>query len=134
LKRIPHISGLMTAFPWHLDVAVVASEARRFMQDHGIHHVPVTQEGTRIAGIVEFDQIDPGSDATLAELLRPVRCVDAGQRADQVLDLMAQEHCSVVLVLHRERLAGIFTWTDACRLFADALRQPFLPGGGDNAA
>ncbi len=134
MKRIPHISGLMTAFPWHLDVAVLASEARRFMQDHGIHHVPVTREGSRIAGIVEFDQIVPGSDATLAELLQPVRCVDAADRADQVLDLMAREHCSVVLVLHHERLAGIFTWTDACRLYADWLRQPFLPNGGGNDA
>lgn len=134
MKRIPHISALMTAFPWHLDMAVLVSEARRFMQDHEIHHVPVTSAGDQIAGIVEFAAIEPGDGRTLAEVLQPVRCVDAQTRADQVLDIMTREHCSVVLVLHHQRLAGIFTWTDACRLYAQTLRQPFLPSGGNDAA
>jgi len=134
MKRIPHISALMTAFPWHLDIDTPAQEARRFMQDHELHHLPVTRGGSEVAGVVDATQLPNGVGGKLADLVQPVRCVDAQMRADEVLDIMAQEHCAQVLVMHHQRLAGIYTWTDACRDFANQLREPFKPNGGNDAA
>ncbi|MDF1781735.1 MAG: CBS domain-containing protein [Alcanivoracaceae bacterium] len=134
MKRIPHVSALMTAFPWHLDAETPAVEARRFMQDHNVHHLPVTRGSNEIVGVVHFDHLSNGYDGALGDLLESVRCVDAQERADNVLEMMAREHCSVVVVIHHQRLAGIFTWTDACRRFAETLREPFLPTNGDHVA
>lgn len=134
MKRIPHISALMTAFPWHLDVNTPAVEARRFMQDHHVHHLPLTRNGHELAGVVEAARIDNGYAGPLLDLLQTVITVDVSERADKVLDLMAQEHSSVVIVTHHGRLAGIFTWTDVCRLYAASLRYPFLPDDGNDVA
>jgi CBS domain-containing protein len=134
MKRIPHISALMTAFPWHLDAHTTASDARRFMQDHHVHHLPVTRDGGDVAGVVHFDQLANGASGALSDVLESVRCVEAKERADTVLDMMAREHCSVVVVIHHQRLAGIFTWTDACRNYASLLREPFLPDDGNEVA
>jgi len=107
MKRIPRISALMTAFPWHLPGDTSAREARLFMQEHDIHHLPVTDDQHRLLGLVTLDALPSGSDKPLAQL---------------------------VVLIHRERLAGIFTWTDACRQFALWLREPFQPNDGDDVA
>ncbi len=46
---------------------------------------------------------------------------------------MATERVGSALVLRGERIVGIFTTTDACRLFAEYLRRDF-PADGDDAA
>jgi acetoin utilization protein AcuB len=134
MKRIPRISALMTAFPWHLTGEVSVIEARRFMQEHDIHHLPVTDNQHRLLGVVTLDTLPPGSNRSLAQYVLPAETVDASQRADLVLAEMAERHLPLVVVMHRNRLAGIFTHTDACRQFASYLREPFWsPGGGDVA-
>ena len=134
MKKIPHINSVMTAFPWHLDEAVTAEEAYGFMHKHGIHHIPVTRGGGVVAGVATRERVQAGVGETLADLMQPVRFVDAHERLDKVLDIMEQEHCQVVVILHHERLAGIFTFSDACRLYAKLLREPFLPDDGNDAA
>lgn len=134
MKKIPHINTVMTAFPWHLDVSVTAEEAFGFMHKHGIHHIPVTRGGGIVAGIATRERVQSGVGETLAALMQPARFVDAHERLDKVLDIMVKEHCQVVVVLLHERLAGVFTCSDACRLYAEALRAPFLPDDGNDAA
>ena len=134
MKRIPHMNALMTAFPWHLDADTPVVDGRRFMQDHDIRHLPVTRQGHELAGVVHYDDLAPGTEGVLADLMLPMCRVDVHERADQVLDMMAREHQSVVVVTHHDRLAGIFTWTDACRGYADMLREPFTPNNGNDVA
>lgn len=134
MRRIPHISALMTAFPRHLGINVGAREARHFMLTHGIRHLPVMADDQKLVGIVHLADLSEDSDALLGELVEPVVQVDAADRADQVLDLMVREHCPVVVVLRQNRLSGIFTWTDACHHFARLLREPFTPPEGDDVA
>ena len=134
MKRIPRISALMTAFPWHLPGDTPVREARLFMQEHDIHHLPVTDEQHRLLGLVTLEGLPPGSDALLAQCAVPAEVVEATERADRVLADMAERHLPLVVLIHRERLAGIFTWTDACRQFALWLREPFQPGNGDDVA
>jgi CBS domain-containing protein len=47
---------------------------------------------------------------------------------------MARDHIGAALVVRRGKLVGIFTVTDACRLFAEWLRVRFPGSGGDEAA
>ena len=60
--------------------------------------------------------------------------VDLSTPLDAVLLHMAREHIELALVVKEERLAGIFTLTDACKQFAECLRALYPPGGGDEAA
>lgn len=133
MKRIPPVSALMTPFPWHLDIAGQVSEARRMMIEHGVHHLPVTNQDHHVLGMVRLQSL-PDTNDPLAEWLEPVPTLDVHVRADEVLDLMAESHQPVVVLCHHDCLAGILTWTDACRRYAEHLREPFLPPEGGDAA
>jgi len=133
MKRIPAISALMTPFPWHLEASGTVAQARTLMMRQGIHHLPVTDSEHQVIGLVTLAALPDTPDA-LVEWMEPVPCVDAHMRADQVLEMMAESHQSVVVIVHHDRLAGIFTWTDVCERFADHLREPFLPPEGNDAA
>ena len=133
MKRIPSIGTLMTPFPWHLDISATVQAARALMLRHGIHHLPVTDPDHRVLGLLSLGGI-PDTPEPVADWLAPVPQLDVHHRADEVLELMAESHQSIVVICHHDRLAGIFTWTDACRTFARRLREPFLPPGGDDAA
>ena len=133
MKRIPPISTLMTPFPWHLDVAGSVRDARDMMIKQDIHQLPITNEEHHVLGIVRLEAL-PDTDDPLAEWLEPVPTLDAHTRADEVLDLMAESHQPVVVLCHHKHLAGILTWTDVCRRYAEQLREPFLPPEGGDAA
>ncbi|MFN3714060.1 MAG: CBS domain-containing protein [Alcanivoracaceae bacterium] len=135
MKRIPRISALMTAFPWHLPSDTPVREARLFMQEHKIRHLPVTDDQHRLVGVVTLDDLPASGEQFLAQCVAPAVVVDALERADQVLIEMAERHLPLVVLTHRHRLAGIFTRADACRQFAAWLREPFLPpDSGDDVA
>lgn len=124
----------MTAFPWHLDADTSVLEARRFMQEHQIHHVPITGSEQQLLGVVDLVSLPLGSHDAVAGFARTVPILSATLRVDEVLQVMAQGHHPLILITHQQRLAGIFTWTDVCRLFAEHLRRPFSPSGGDDVA
>lgn len=133
MKRIPSIGTMMTPFPWHLEAGATAQMARALMLRHGIHHLPVTDPEHQVLGLVSLGGI-PDTPDPVVEWLLPVPRVDVHARSDEVLEMMAESHQRIVVVCHHDRLAGIFTWTDACRCFAERLRDPFRPSGGNGAA
>ena len=67
----------------------------------------------------------PVADAYLVSDLTPL---------DEVLDHMAAQHIGSALVTKHGRLAGIFTSTDACRVYCDHLRRMFPKSAGTDVA
>jgi len=47
---------------------------------------------------------------------------------------MAKRHIGSAIVLHHEKLAGILSATDICRILAEIFESEFSPGPGDDAA
>ena len=47
---------------------------------------------------------------------------------------MAKRHIGSAVVLHHEKLAGILSATDICRILAEIFESEFSPGTGDDAA
>ena len=138
---IPVIKAVMTPFPYSIELDSPLVEARRMMADHGIRHLPVTQ-GRRLVGVVSERDVQraldsgpaPGASARVRDAYRSdVYAVQLGERLDAVLLRMAARGLGSAVVLKGDRIAGIFTTTDACRCFAEFLRDQ-LPGGGDEAA
>jgi acetoin utilization protein AcuB len=107
-------------------------EAHDLMIDHEIRHLPVVEAG-RLVGVVSDRDIaavdNDGASQQLMERLR-VRdvctldfyAVPPEEPLDAVLEAMAERRLGSAIVTEGEKIAGLFTATDACRVFAEHLR------------
>jgi acetoin utilization protein AcuB len=143
MKRIPPIKMVMTPFPYSVDVTATVDQAREFMREHHIHHLPVTEDG-RLTGLVSDRDIKlvlgpdfayPSEKETRVGdvMVRDAYIVDLETRLDEVLHHMAEHHLGSAIVTREGKLAGVFTTTDACAHFADFLREQFRRAGGGAA-
>jgi acetoin utilization protein AcuB len=144
MKRIPTIKTVMTPFPYSIEPKASVDEARELMADHGIHHLPVTEDGALI-GVVSLDDIDlilnkkttkkKGKGLSVRDvMLEETYTVDMSERLDSVLHRMAEHHLRSVIVTRKGKLVGIFTQIDACAAFAEFLREQLRRSGGGTAA
>ena len=141
MSEIPSVGHVMTAFPHSIDLEQKVSEARELMEVHGVRHLPVTS-GRKLVGVITDrdiglavgpDPIPEDQDLLVRALAIPDPYqVDFHAPLDHVLIEMADRHIGSALVTHHHRLAGIFTTTDACRLFGALLRSS-RPEGNDAA-
>lgn len=125
------IDAVMTPLPLSVSIDAHVAEAREMMTEHDIRHLPVTEDGELVGVVTERDiavVLDPELDLPFHEELR-VRtvCVRGAyvvgpdEPLATVLAEMARRRIGSTLVALHGRLLGIFTVTDACRLFAEHL-------------
>ena len=144
MKKVPAIKSVMTPFPDSVDIDAPIAEAQQFMREHQIRHLPVTREHELVGVLSDRDiklYLGPDlaypkvSETRVRDVYMDHPCiVDLNERLDNVLQKMAEQHIGSVLVTRQDKLAGVFTVTDACRSFAEFLRNPFRPVDGDDAA
>jgi acetoin utilization protein AcuB len=144
MNHIPAIKAVMTAFPYSIDIVAPVSEALAYMDEHDMRHLPVTRDDQLMGVLTQRDiklflaQADTDRDLdsiSISEIhMDKPYVVDLEQRLDIVLLEMVDRHVNSALVTRHGRLAGVFTTTDACRTFAEHLREQFSPPGGDEAA
>jgi acetoin utilization protein AcuB len=145
---MPRIKSVMTPFPFSIDMHASLAAARAMMQEHHIHHLPVSDDGL-LVGVISTRDIET---ALAAEAAMPAAGREVGScfssdiyvvglstPLDEVLLHMAERHVHSVIVVKGDKLAGIFTVTDACRRFVELLRTAYQPspeddddGGGDD--
>lgn len=122
----------MTPFPYSIEADADISEARTMMSEHEIHHLPVMRRGklvgllwdrdVRVARALEANLPSEGVAVGSVCNLEPY-VADMGDRLDYVADEIARRHVAAALVVRGDKLAGILTTTDICRLLADVLRE-----------
>ncbi len=153
MDRMPAVAAVMTPFPHSIDVDAPLEQAQEMMTAHRFHHLPVMENGQVVGLVSEYrlrralassapGRPDPLAGMAGAEDVRRVRdictrdpwIVPTAAPLDAVLARMAREQILTVLVTKEGKLAGIFTFTDACHHFAAVLRQKFPGAGGDEAA
>ena len=133
----------MTPFPYFVDTDAAVAEIERLMAAHHIHHIPVQQDG-RVVGIVSLRDLDHLLERFLPEADKArVRArdvmVDAPYVAafdtplNEVALEMAERHIGSAIIVHHEKLAGILSATDICRILADILESEFSSPGDDAA-
>lgn len=145
MKAQPRICQVMTPFPFAVERDAGVLEARRLILEYKVRHLPVVHEH-KLVGLIsdrdiklmlgpEFDYPDPRELKVGEVMVEAPYTADLETPLGQVLRQMADRHIGAALVTREGRLAGIFTATDACRLFADAIHEQFgpLPGGTDAA-
>ena len=136
LKSLPKLKSVMTPFPHSIELHEPLSRAEEMMVSHEIRHLPVIRNG-KLVGFLAARDIKRAREKnpSVEELThRETYVVDLSAPLDRVLLHMAKEHIEVALVVKEDRLAGIFTLTDACKQFAECLQAFFPSGGSDEAA
>lgn len=139
----PTVRRVMTPFPWSIEVRRTVADAWMLMSEHGIRHLPVTENG-ELVGLVSGRDLGLAMDARLgAPKAAGLSVGELAEREPYVVDLstpvefvvreMAERRLGSALVTRQGRLVGIFTTTDACRLLADLLGGR-RPEGGDDVA
>ena len=140
MKRMPKIKSVMTPFPYSIELDETLAAARVMMAEHGIHHLPVSDNG-HLVGVISSRDVEtalaaePAAARGIRSCYSPdIYVVGLSTPMDEVLLEMAERHIRCVVVLKGDKLAGIFTVTDACRRFADLLRSTYepTPEGDDN--
>ena len=142
--RMPTIKTLMTPFPYSISSEAPVNEAIAFMREKQIRHLPVTDNGDLIGVISDrdiklvlgpdFAYPDPDKLVAREAMVRDAYVVDMDERADTVLEHMAEHHIGSAVVTRHGKLAGMFTASDACKAFAEHLREQLRRAGGNDAA
>ena len=144
MDHIPSIGSVMTPFPYVVQVDESVLTARVLMVEHQVRHLPV-KDGNTLLGVLTDRDLKRALDPSLglspkAELfVRDVfvpdaYVVDVGEPLDSVLDRLSSQHIGSALVTKNGRLVGIFTLTDAARLYCRHLRSLFPSHSGDEVA
>jgi acetoin utilization protein AcuB len=140
MKRIPAIKTVMTPFPYSVEPDSKVEAALDIMNTHGIHHLPVTDDG-ELSGIISSRDIrrrmalDENLSLNVHDVMSTdIYTADLSERLDSVLHRMAEHHLGSVIVTRKGKLVGIFTHVDACAAFAEFLREQVRRSGGDTAA
>ncbi|GMW06576.1 MAG: CBS domain-containing protein [Gammaproteobacteria bacterium] len=143
MRRIPAIKTVMTPFPYSVEADATLDQAREFMREHRIRHLPVTEHG-RLVGLISDRDIKlvlgpdfaypPEKELRVRDaMVRDAYVIDLDTHLDEVLHHMAQQQLGSAIVTRQGKLAGVFTTTDACHHFAEFLREQFRRSGGDAA-
>lgn len=126
------IEAVMTPYPYAIDADAHAGTAWSMLSQMRIHHLAV-RDGKRVFGVVSDrdlkrtqmlgQDISPGSDLRVADVCdRNAYVVEPATSLIEVLQTMAEQQRDVVLVARQSELVGIFTFSDACRHYAELLR------------
>jgi len=141
MARVPPIKAVMSPFPYSIAAGASLAEARWMLSAHGIRHLPVL-DGENLVGVLSSRDIDramrssPDDDGapTVGQACSsPAYTVELETPLDNVLLHMVAERIGSALVVRGDKVVGIFTTTDACRLFAEMLRRDLPPSGNDAA-
>lgn len=128
-KPSPRVDQYMTTVLAMVDVETTLDEARRKMEEHGIHHLPVLQGGRLVGVITDRDteylhffhhhglkKVQVGAVMTEKPYVVPTE-----KPLDEVVSEMIARRATAALVMDGERVIGIFTSHDALEALDDAL-------------
>jgi CBS domain-containing membrane protein len=123
---------VMTRLPATITPDTTLSEARDAMSRYRIRHLPVVEDGRPVSMVCErdlsiaeaiFKETKQTRAAHVVRLFGDVKthrvAVDAALAS--VLGEMSRDRLDAVLVVDGDRLVGIFTASDACRILAGGL-------------
>jgi len=139
MRAIPPVKAVMTAFPYWVEIDDPVARARAMMDEHSIRHLPVMESGRLVSVLCRRDLplpgVQEGDRRRVREFCdaRGAYVVGLSEPLDRVLLHMAEHGLDSALIVKEDKLAGIFTVSDACLQFGKLLRSLF-PADGDDAA
>lgn len=128
-KAIPQIHRFMSTNPFTINGELTLSQAKEFMLEHKIRHLPVLNRG-QIAGIISekdidfiqgFHGVDIKAESIANAMTTDPYIVNFDSHLDEVCKYMASHKIGSVLVQDNKKLVGIFTWVDALEAMNELL-------------
>jgi acetoin utilization protein AcuB len=127
MKKIPRIEELMTPFNHTIQASKSVKQAKSYMYQHDISHLPVIEDGEFVGvvtdqdiklaqAVVDADHFDEKHRVGELCLSEPY-VIPSTARADKILSEMGQKGLDCALIMKNDKLVGLFTATDACRFF-----------------
>lgn len=136
IHQMPTLAALMTPFPLHIDINATVEDAIEMMDEHEVHHLPVTRDGD-LETIISRRDIEranaPGHRLEEQQLYVHDLCArrpyiaDIHDPLDKILLAMADTGIGSVLVMREGELAGIVTVTDVLRFCGKLLAELAQP-------
>lgn len=129
----PNILSYMTPFPYTIDTEETLENAKILMAEKNIRHLPVSHEG-KLTGILSDRDLkralDPvfelgkDNEVLVKQIMRRnPYVVTMDTPAAEVLETMYEKKYGAALITKENRLVGIFTSTDSCKICAELLRE-----------
>ena len=131
------IKSVMTPHPYSIGIHEGIVEARALMLMHNIHHLAV-MEGDDLQGLITDRDIDLVLNTNLGSsnsekitvqdiMFEEPYITDIETPLVTVLDQLAEHHIGTALVTENDRLAGIFSTSDACRELSKRIEHDNAP-------
>lgn len=129
--KVPSLAASMTPFPYSVAADETLDAALAMMLEHDIHHLPVT-DGEQILGLVTDSDIalarslvaEGATPPTIRSVHRTdVRLVPIATPLGEVVRAMGEGNQDAVVIIRQDKLAGILTYTDVCRILAEVLDE-----------
>jgi acetoin utilization protein AcuB len=117
----------MATFPTTISPTETIAQARRKLSEHGIHHLPVMENG-RLLGVVtdrdlellaSFLDHSAQNVKVAAVMTAPAFSVRRLAPVDEVVKEMVTRRYSSAIVMDGLEVVGVFTDRDGLRAFAD---------------
>jgi CBS domain-containing protein len=121
---MPPVSEFMTPNPYAIASDQALSTARSLMQLNRIHHLPVVDNDKLVGIVCDRDLLPHGSGDRVGDVMtRDVATVSSSASLGEVLNLMEAGRIGSVVIAGELGIEGIFTITDALRVFAQFLLE-----------
>lgn len=130
-NRQVKILSVMHPFPHTVGTNQTLDVALDMMREHGFRHLPV-KDSNKLVGIIterdinfalRFDKKDPQELKVKDAYMGEPYTVSPETPVYQVAAKMAHEHLGCALIVEHDKLVGIFTTVDACRLLSEVLSE-----------
>lgn len=120
------MAAVMTALPRTIAIDATFAEAHALMRDHHCRHLPVVNGGVLVGVVSQRDlyffemlnDLDPTRDHAADAMSTHVLTTTADAKVREVARAMAHEKYECAVIIDDQRVAGIFTATDAFRYLA----------------
>ena len=121
MHPVPHSIGLIQSL----------AKAKDIMKEHNIRHLPVLDSGNVVGVLTDrdiqfaiaVDKADPNDLLVKDCYTTDPYLVESGTNVTEVARTMAHGHLGCAIVVEKEKLKGIFTAVDACRLLSEVLSE-----------
>lgn len=120
----------MTPFPYSIAPSANLEQAAAMMEEHDVRHLPVCDANHQVVGILSQRELrvglaggDGNARGVLEVCTKDPLLVDLDRPLDSVTEEMAEMRIGSAIVMRGDKLAGILTTTDVCRLLTELLRK-----------
>lgn len=121
------IKSEMVDFPFVVEPEMTIAEAKTFMSQQNLRHLPVVGPGNKLLGVVsERDLLiaKKPNETVTSVMVEKLFVVPENEDISTVVDTMAREkYGSVLIVNAANELTGIFTTIDALNLLSKLLKN-----------